>query len=175
MAVKNILSMPDKRLRTKAQPISKVDARIQDMMGDLFDTMKWEDQGIGLAANQIGILERVIVIDIGPEHNKEPLYMANPEILFFSDDIQTFSEGCLSVPDQYSDVSRPQTIQVRYIDQHNKTQELSASGLLSTCIQHEVDHLNGILFVEHLPPIRRKLVVSRALKAAKKLTPPPQG
>ena len=169
MAILKILSVPDKRLRMKASPVEKVDGRIQDLMGDMLETMKWEDQGIGLAANQIGVLERVIVIDVGPEFQKAPLLMANPEILFLSDDEQRFQEGCLSVPEQYEDVWRPKEVRVRYLDEHNVSQEITATGLLAACVQHEVDHLNGILFVEHLSALRKKVAMTRALRAAQAL------
>lgn len=171
MAIRSILSIPDKRLKTKATPIDAVDDGLRRLMDDLMDTMKLGDQGIGLAANQIGILSRVLTIDIGPEYNKEPLFMANPEIIFRSTDFQVTSEGCLSVPEQYADVERPMSVKVRFLDRYNKAQELEAWGLLAACIQHEVDHLNGVLFIEHLPPVRRKIVTGKALKAAKKLNP----
>lgn len=169
MAVLKILSVPDKRLRMKASPVEKVDGRIQDLMGDMLETMKWEDQGIGLAANQIGVLERVIVIDVGPEFQKAPLLMANPEILFLSEDEQRFQEGCLSVPEQYEDVWRPKEVRVRYLDEHNTSQEITATGLLAACVQHEIDHLNGVLFVEHLSALRKKVAMGRALRAAQAL------
>ncbi|MCA0369511.1 MAG: peptide deformylase [Proteobacteria bacterium] len=169
MAVLKILAVPDQRLRTKALPVEKVDGRIQDLMGDLLDTMKWEDQGIGLAANQIGVLERVLAIDVGPEYQKAPLLMANPEIIFASSDEQHFQEGCLSVPEQYEDVWRPKEVRVRYLDEHNKSQEITATGLLAACVQHEIDHLNGILYVDHLSALRRKLTLARALRAAEAL------
>lgn len=166
MAVLKILAVPDQRLRTKAQPVEKVDARVQDLMGDLLDTMKWEDQGIGLAANQIGVLERVLAIDVGPEYQKAPLLMANPEIIFASQDQQHFQEGCLSVPEQYEDVWRPKEVRVRYLDEHNTLQEFTATGLLAACVQHEIDHLNGILYVDHLSALRRKMALARAQRAA---------
>mgnify|MGYP003109545000 CR=1 FL=1 len=167
MALRQILTIPDKRLREKAKPVEKVDDRLRSLMDDMYETMTFDDQGVGLAANQIGVLERVIVIDIGPEYNKDPLFMANPEIISLSRDVITIKDGCLSVPEIYAETTRSERIVVKYLDRQNRERTLEASGLLSACLQHEIDHLNGILFVDHLTALKRKMVLAKALKKGK--------
>jgi peptide deformylase len=169
MAILPILSIPDTRLRTKALPVATVDTEIQSLMHDMLETMHYQDRGIGLAANQVGVLKRIIVVDIGREYHPHPLKMANPEVFWHSTDFHTIQEGCLSVPEQWAEISRFNHIKVRYLDENNTPQELEAQGLLSCCIQHEIDHLDGVLFVDHLSEMKRRVLISRALKAKKNL------
>jgi peptide deformylase len=136
-------------------------------MDDMLETM-YEAPGIGLAAPQVGVLKRVIVVDIAKEdEEKQPLRMANPELVWVSDDDTSYEEGCLSVPENYADVVRPASIRVRYIDHENEIRELEADGLLATCIQHEIDHLDGILFVDHISALKRNMILRKLLKAKK--------
>ena len=168
MALRKILEIPDQRLREKALPINKVDDRIRLLMDDMYETMKLNDRGIGLAANQVGVLERVIVVDLGPDYQSEPFFMANPEIIALSQEVTTITDGCLSIPDLYAKTDRADKITVRYLDRQNRPRELEASGIVSACIQHEIDHLNGILFIDHLSPLKRKLALAKVIKTVKK-------
>ncbi len=157
--------IPDPVLRQKAQPVAAVDKRIAQFMNDMLETM-YVGNGIGLAANQVGSLERLITIDLSEERTgSKAILMANPVITWKADDTFTYKEGCLSIPDQYADVTRPQRIRLSYIDQHNKPQELEADDLLSQCIQHEIDHLDGVLFVDYLSALKRKMIVRKVEKA----------
>lgn len=172
MAILPILTAPDPRLKAKAQPVEAVDAELRQLMHDMLETM-YDAPGIGLAAPQVGVLKRIIVVDVDrregedgeEDHPGNPLMMANPEILWVSDDDNVYEEGCLSVPEQFGDVARPASIKVRYLDQDNKPQELEAEGLLATCIQHEIDHLDGILFIDHLSSLKRNMILRKLLKA----------
>jgi len=167
MALLPILVAPDPRLTQKAKPVAQVDARIRKLMDDMLETM-YIAPGIGLAAPQVGVLERVIVLDLAHEGEApQPLRMANPELLWVSDEDAVYNEGCLSVPEHYADVTRPAKIRVRYLDESNQTIELAAEGLLATCIQHEMDHLQGILFIDHLTALKRNIILRKLLKAKK--------
>jgi len=167
MALLPILVAPDPRLNQKAKPVAQVDARIRKLMDDMLETM-YIAPGIGLAAPQVGVLERVIVLDLAHEGEApQPLRMANPELLWVSDEDAVYNEGCLSVPEHYADVTRPAKIRVRYLDENNLTVELAAEGLLATCIQHEMDHLQGILFIDHLTALKRNIILRKLLKAKK--------
>jgi peptide deformylase len=167
MALLPILVAPDPRLNQKAKPVAQVDARIRKLMDDMLETM-YIAPGIGLAAPQVGVLERVIVLDLAHEGEApQPLRMANPELLWVSDEDAVYNEGCLSVPEHYADVTRPAKIRVRYLDENNQTVELAAEGLLATCIQHEMDHLQGILFIDHLTALKRNIILRKLLKAKK--------
>jgi peptide deformylase len=136
-------------------------------MDDMLETM-YAAPGIGLAAPQVGALKRVIVLDIDREDTKTgPLFMANPEIVEASDEDVIYEEGCLSVPDHYSDVARPSTVRVRYLDRDGKKQELDCEGLLATCVQHEIDHLDGVLFIDHISSLKRNMILRKLLKARK--------
>ena len=147
---RKILIEPDPILRKKCEPLEKVDADIRKLMQDMLETM-YDAPGIGLAAVQIGILKRLIVIDISKdEKKKDPLFLINPVILKSSKKTSTYEEGCLSLPGQFAEIERPAECLLKYIDLSGKEKELKAEGLLSTCIQHEVDHLNGILFIDYL-------------------------
>jgi peptide deformylase len=167
MALKTILTAPDPRLKKKSKPIASVDAEVRQLMDDLLETM-YAAPGIGLAAPQVGVLKRVIVLDIDREEVKTgPLFMANPEVIAASDEDATYEEGCLSLPEHYSDVVRPAKVTVRYLDRDGKKQEMACEGLLSTCVQHEIDHLDGILFVDHISALKRNMILRKLLKARK--------
>ena len=164
MAVLEILVAPHPVLKQKAKPVEKVDARVAKLMDDMVETM-YAAKGIGLAAPQIGILERVIVVDV---HEKDeppnPIRLANPEIVWKSEDTSVCEEGCLSVPDQFAEVTRPSAIRVRYLDEKNEVREMEADGMLATCIQHEIDHLNGVLFVDYLSMLKRNMILRKVQK-----------
>ena len=164
MALRTILEFPDPRLRTRAEPVTRFDAALGALIDDMLETM-YAAPGIGLAATQVDVHERLIVIDISKEHN-EPLVLINPEILEREGDAQT-EEGCLSVPDHYSDVARPAQVTVRYLDRDGKQQDLSCDGLLATCVQHEIDHLDGILFIDHISALKRNMILRKLLKTRK--------
>lgn len=167
MAKLPILVAPDPRLKKKAAPVDKVDGEIRQLMDDMLETM-YAAPGIGLAAPQVGALKRVIVVDVAREGEEpSPLRIANPEIVEVSDDDAKYEEGCLSLPEQYSEVARPAWIRLRYIDHENEIRELEAEGLLATCIQHEIDHLDGILFVDHISALKRNMILRRLTKAKK--------
>jgi peptide deformylase len=167
MALLPILTAPDPRLKKTAQPVAAVDDAVRKLMNDMLETM-YKAPGIGLAAPQVGVLQRVIVLDIAREDEEpQPLRMANPELTWVSDDDAVYNEGCLSVPDHYADVVRPAAIKVRYLDENNETRELEADGLLATCVQHEIDHLDGILFIDHLTALKRNIILRKLLKAKK--------
>lgn len=169
MAVLNILTAPDPRLLAMALPVEKVDQGIRKLMDDLLDTL-YHRNGVGFAAPQVNIQKRVVVIDIGERDHVsfKPLLMANPELKWVSPATQITKEGCLSVPGFYENVVRPLEIQVSYIDENNTPQLLSAKGLLADCIQHEIDHLNGVLFIEHLSSLKRHLILSKLRKEKRK-------
>ena len=168
MAVLPILIAPNTRLKIKAKKVQSVDKEIIKLMNDMVETMR-SANGIGLAAPQVGVSKRVIVVDISSvKENSEPLRMANPEIIWASDEEDLREEGCLSLPDQYAEVLRPSAVRVRYIDQQNEIREIEAQGILSVCIQHEMDHLEGKLFVDYLSALRRKMIL-RKLQETQKL------
>ncbi len=162
----NIHIIPDPVLRQVAQPVAAVDKRIAQLMADMVETMYPAD-GLGLAAPQIGSLDRVIICDRGAFDPNTVLMMANPEILWKSEETYTHREGCLSIPEQFADITRPKKIRVRYLDQQNKAQETEAEDLLSICIQHEIDHLNGILFFDYLSALKRNMMIRKVEKAKK--------
>ncbi|WP_428669634.1 peptide deformylase [Reyranella sp.] len=167
MALRTILTAPDPRLKKKAAAVAAVDAEVRQLMDDMLETM-YAAPGIGLAAPQIGELKRVVVLDIDREDVKTgPLCMANPEIVEVSDEDVTYEEGCLSVPEHYSDVARPARVTVRYLDRDGETKELACEGLLATCVQHEIDHLDGILFIDHISSLKRNMILRKLLKARK--------
>lgn len=167
MALLPILTAPDPRLKKKSLPVETVDAGVRQLMDDMLETM-YDAPGIGLAAPQVGVLKRVVVLDIDREDTKTgPLFMANPEIVEASDEDVSYEEGCLSVPDHYSDVVRPATVTVRYLDRDGKVQNLACEGLLATCVQHEIDHLDGVLFIDHISALKRNMILRKLLKARK--------
>ena len=167
MAVRTILTAPDPRLKKKSLPVTSVDADVRQLMDDMLETM-YAAPGIGLAAPQVDVLKRVIVLDIDREDTKTgPLFMANPEIIEASDEDLTYEEGCLSLPEHYSDVVRPAKVTVRYLDRDGVQKDLACEGLLATCVQHEIDHLDGILFVDHISSLKRNMILRKLLKTRK--------
>ena len=171
MALLPIITAPDPRLKQIAKPVAKVDEGVRQLMDDMLETM-YQAPGIGLAAPQVGVLKRVIVLDLAKEGEKpEPLQIANPDLLWVSDQDATYEEGCLSLPDHYADVARPAAIKLRYLDRENEIRTLEADGLLATCIQHEIDHLDGILFVDHISALKRNMILRKLLKAKKTAKP----
>jgi peptide deformylase len=167
MASRTILTAPDPRLKKKSKAVASVDAGVRQLMDDMLETM-YAAPGIGLAAPQIGELRRVIVLDIDREDVKTgPLFMVNPEIIEASDEDLTYEEGCLSVPEHYSDVVRPAKVTVRYLDRDGATREMACEGLLATCVQHEIDHLDGILFIDHISSLKRNMILRKLLKMRK--------
>ena len=167
MAVRNILILPDKRLRQVSKPVDKVDASIRKLVEDMFETM-YDAPGIGLAAIQIGEPRRVVTMDLAKkEGEKEPQVFINPELIEKSDEQSVHEEGCLSIPEYYEEVERPAQVTVRYLDLTGKAKEVKATGLLAVCLQHEIDHLNGVLFIDHVSKLKRDRVVKKFTKAAK--------
>jgi peptide deformylase len=173
MALLSIITAPDPRLKGTAKAVARVDDATRRLMDDMVATM-YAAPGIGLAAPQVGVAKRVIVLDIAREGEKpRPLRFANPELLWTSDELMLQSEGCLSLPEHYADVERPKAIRLRYLDYENEIRELEAEGLLATCIQHEMDHLDGVLFVDHLSPLKRGIILRKLAKAKRQKTPVP--
>jgi peptide deformylase len=169
MAVREIITLPDKRLRLKSEPVKRIDAGIRKLVDDLFETM-YDAPGIGLAAIQIGIPKRVVTMDLSrKEDNHEPQVFINPEIIWKSEETSKYEEGCLSIPEYYEEVERPAKVKVKYLDLEGKTHEIEVSGLLATCLQHEVDHTNGVLFIDHISKLKRDRVIKKFAKAAKKV------
>ena len=167
MALLPILTAPDPRLKKKSKPVETVDAEVRQLMDEMLETM-YAAPGIGLAAPQVGVLKRVIVLDIDREDVKTgPLLMANPEIIEASDEDVSYEEGCLSVPEHYSEVVRPAKVTVRYLDRDGAQQEMACEGLLATCVQHEIDHLDGILFIDRISALKRNMILRKLLKARK--------
>ena len=160
-----VLHFPDKRLRKIAEPVKKVDNEIKNIIEQMFFTM-YEEKGIGLAATQVNIHKRIIVIDVSENKDKK-IFLINPEIISLSDDIDTMEEGCLSVPGFYETVSRPKSVKVSSLNYDGKQIEIEANGLLSTCIQHEIDHLNGKLFVDHISSLKRSRIEKKITKLKK--------
>jgi len=170
MAVRDIIILPDKRLRLVSEPVKTIDREVKALVADLFETM-YDAPGIGLAAIQVGIPRRVVTMDLSKkEETQEPRVFINPEILWRSDEKATYEEGCLSIPEFYEEVERPIKVRVKYLDLEGREQELEASGLLATCLQHEIDHLNGVLFIDHISRLKRERVVKKFTKAAKRAT-----
>ena len=165
MAILSILCYPDSRLHKVAQPVAQVDERIQTLVKDMLETM-YDAQGIGLAATQIDVHERVVVIDVSEERN-EPLVLINPEITWASEEKQLGEEGCLSVPGIYDGVERSTSVKVKALDENGNSREIAAEGLLAICMQHEMDHLLGKVFVEYLSPLKRNRIKTKLVKAQK--------
>ena len=196
MAIRDIIEVPDKRLKTISKPVSEVSNDTRALMDDMLETM-YHANGIGLAAVQIGVPARVIVMDIAPSSGDEgseaddenapanredrydlsgledegPRFFVNPEITWTSDAMNNYQEGCLSVPGFYDDVERPAECRVRFLDYHGQEQEIQCDGLLATCIQHEMDHLNGIVFLDHLSRLKRQMVLKKIAKAERDAAP----
>ena len=169
MAIKKILTEPDPFLRQKSKKVEKVDSSIRSLMDDMLETM-YDAPGIGLAAIQIGVPKRVIVIDLTRDGNeKKPMYFVNPIIKNKNSSFSTYEEGCLSVPDQFAEVDRPSSCEVEYLDYNGNKKILKASGLLATCIQHEMDHLEGILFIDYLSKLKKMMIVKKLSKQKNKV------
>ncbi|MBL4620755.1 MAG: peptide deformylase [Marinicaulis sp.] len=164
MAIREIITAPDGRLRKVSKPVERVDDALRSLMDDMLETM-YDAPGIGLAAVQIGEPLRVIVMDLaGADEEPAPIYFVNPEILEPSDEVTLHEEGCLSVPEFYDEVERPTTCRIKYLDYEGNEQVLEAEGLMATCVQHEVDHLEGVLFIDHLSRLKRDRVLKKLKK-----------
>jgi peptide deformylase len=167
MAVRDILILPDKRLRLVSEPVAKIDAATRRLVEDMFETM-YDAPGIGLAAIQIGEPRRIVTMDLAKKDEpNQPRVFINPEVIDASKERNIHEEGCLSIPEYYEEVERPAQVRFRYLDLDGREQELEAGGLLATCIQHEIDHLNGVLFIDHISKLKRDRVVKKFTKAAK--------
>ncbi len=167
MALLDIIVAPDPRLKISAKPVENVDDDVRKLMDDMQETMH-SANGIGLAAPQVGDSRRIIVVDVSPpEDDPDPIRMANPELLWVSDKSGLHEEGCLSLPEHFADVERPEAIKVRYLDHEGEIRELETEGTLATCIQHEMDHLDGILFVDHISSLKRNLILRKLVKMKK--------
>ena len=183
MALRPILIIPDKRLRTTSAPVAKITADIRKLVDDMFETM-YDAPGIGLAAIQVGVAQRVVTMDLGKREAagkgesegeddeevevKAPRVFINPEIVWSSEENSTYEEGCLSIPDIHEDVDRPARVKLKFLDLDGKAHEEEATGLYATCIQHEIDHLNGVLFIDHISKLKRDRVIKKFTKAAKR-------
>lgn len=172
MTILPIVTVPDPVLKQRATEVGTVDDALRRQMDNMLDTM-YDAPGIGLAANQIGLLNRVLVMDLserledGVEPKRNPIYMVNPEIIFKSEEPSEMEEGCLSIPGQYALVQRPAIVRVKYLDYNGQGQEMEASGLLSHCVQHEIDHLDGVLFIDHLSKLKRDMIMKKLAKLQK--------
>jgi len=172
MAVLPIVEVPDARLRAMSQSVAEVDDGVRGFVADMIETM-YAAKGIGLAAIQVGVAQRVLVIDLQEQEDAEgkpvrnPQAYINPEILSVSDETSTYNEGCLSIPEQYADVERPARCRVRWLDEQGAAHEEEMGGLLATCMQHEIDHLNGVLFIDHVSRLKRSMLLKKLDKARK--------
>ncbi len=169
MTIKTILTEPNKILRQKSLPVAKVDDGVRNLINDMLETM-YAAPGIGLAAIQIGVPKRIIVLDISPKDQpKKPLFFVNPKIISKSKNNSIYEEGCLSVPDQFAEIERPETCHIQYLDYNGNEQNIKAEGILATCIQHEMDHLEGILFIDYLSKLKKSMIVKKLTKQKKEL------
>ena len=169
MSLKNIVIEPDPILRKKSEPLEAVNNDTRKLLDDMLQTM-YAAPGIGLAAVQIGILKRIIVVDVSKkDEEKKPIFLINPKIIFKSKETSLFEEGCLSLPGYFAEIERPAKCKVEYIDYNGKQTELEAEGLLSTCIQHEVDHLNGVLFIDYLSKLKKDMIIKKLKKQKKEI------
>jgi peptide deformylase len=168
MALRDIIILPDKRLRLVSEPAKANDRELRSLVDDMFQTM-YEAPGIGLAAIQVGVPKRVIVMDLAKKDDpKEPMVFINPQVLWRSEEKAIYEEGCLSIPEFYEEVERPAKVRVTFRDLAGAEQELEASGLMATCLQHEIDHLDGVLFIDHISKLKRDRVIKKFTKAAKR-------
>jgi peptide deformylase len=167
MTVREIIKLPDKRLRLKSESVKRVDAGVRKLAEDMFETM-YAAPGIGLAAIQIGIAKRLVVMDLSKkEESHVPQVFINPEITWESEEKATSEEGCLSIPEYYEEVERAERVKVKYLDLDGKEHEVEAKGLFATCLQHEIDHISGVLFIDHISKLKRDRVIKKFIKAAK--------
>ncbi|HZD91586.1 MAG TPA: peptide deformylase [Pseudolabrys sp.] len=170
MAKRDILILPDPTLRLTSEPVTAIDNSLRALIDDMFETM-YDAPGIGLAAIQIGVPKRIVTMDLAKkDEEKEPQVFINPEVTWSSGDLAIYEEGCLSIPDYYAEVERPAKVKVKYMDADGKSHEIEADGLLATCLQHEIDHTNGILFIDHISKLKRDMVMKKFKKAAKRGT-----
>ena len=169
MAIRPILSLPDPRLRLISKPVAKFDRQIHELLDDMLETM-YEAPGIGLAAIQLGVDLRAVTIDLSKKEGepKKPMFFINPEIIWRADELRGYEEGCLSIPDFYEQVERPTAVHVAYMDRDGKPQKIEADGLLATALQHEIDHLDGVLFIDYISRLKRNRVVKKFEKAARR-------
>ena len=168
MSIRPLIILPDPQLRLKSAPIERVDADLLQLADDMLETM-YDAPGIGLAAIQIAVPRRLVVIDTSKEEDaREPRVFINPRIVWSSDERSVYEEGCLSIPEYYAEVERPARVRVAYVNREGKPEEVEADGLLATCLQHEIDHLDGVLFVDHISKLKREMVIRRFTKAAKR-------
>ena len=170
MSKLDIITLPDRKLRLKSAPVERIDDELRTFMDSMLETM-YEAPGIGLAAIQVNVLRRVVTIDVAQREDEtakpNPLYLINPEILWSSDDVATAEEGCLSIPEYYAEVERPAAVRVAYLDRDGKRQEMEATGVLAVCLQHEIDHLDGKLFIDHLSKLKRDMVIKKFAKQSR--------
>lgn len=166
----DIITLPDRQLRTRSEPVERVDDEVRRFLDDMLETM-YEAPGIGLAAIQVGVPRRVVTVDVAKREDEDadpnPLFLINPEILWRSDERAVHEEGCLSIPEYYAEVERPASVRVRYLDRDGQLQELEAESILAVCLQHEIDHLDGTLFIDHLSKLKRDMVIKKFTKQAK--------
>ena len=164
MAILPIVTVPDPLLKKVSEPVEKVDDKLRAFLDDMLETM-YDAPGIGLAAVRVGRLKRILVIDIAPsDEDPDPMYFINPEIIWTSEEFNTYNEGCLSIPEQYADIERPAECKVKFIDYNGEEKEIHTDGLLATCIQHEMDHLNGVVFIDYLSKVKRGMYVRKVKK-----------
>ena len=169
MTIRKILTEPNKILRQISKPVNKVEDEERKLMDDMLETM-YAAPGIGLAAIQVGILKRIVVIDISKEkERKNPIFLINPEIINKSSNTSVYEEGCLSLPGQFAEIQRPAECTVKYLDYEGKQKQLKVDGLLSTCVQHEVDHLDGVLFIDYLSKLKKDMIVKKLIKHKKEI------
>ncbi len=166
--IRSILIHPDPRLKKLCEPVAKITPELRQLAADMFETM-YDAPGIGLAAPQVGVTKRLIVMDCIKEGPAEPIALFNPEVIWASEDLSVYEEGCLSIPDQYADVRRPAGVQVRWTDQDGQPQERQFSGLWATCVQHEIDHLDGKLFIDYLGPLKRQMITRKMEKLKREI------
>jgi peptide deformylase len=168
MALRDIIILPDRRLRLVSEPVQKIDTEIRGLVDDMFETM-YDAPGIGLAAIQVAVPKRVIVMDLAKKDDpKEPRVFINPQVVWRSQECAAYEEGCLSIPEYYEDVERPAKVRVKFLDLAGKQQEVEAENLFATCLQHEIDHLDGVLFIDHISKLKRDRVIKKFAKAAKR-------
>jgi peptide deformylase len=168
MALRDIIKLPDKRLRLVSDPVKAVDAELRALVDDMFEAM-YDAPGVGLAAIQLGVAKRIVTVDTAKKDEpKQPQVFINPEVVWTSEEKATYEEGCLSIPEYYEEVERPSQVKVKFLDLDGKTQEVEANGLLATVLQHEIDHTNGVLFIDHISKLKRDRVIKKFTKAAKR-------
>lgn len=169
MAIRPIIVLPDKLLRVVSEPVARIDQEIRTLVSDMFETM-YDAPGVGLAAIQVGVPKRVVTVDATRgEEAKHPIAMINPEIVWSSEESVAHEEGCLSIPDYLDEVVRPERVKVRFLDLDGNEREIEADGLLARVVQHEIDHINGVLFIDHLSKLKRDRVIKKFTKAAKRV------